>query len=650
MFGEPDPGRWGHKNVHLLNLTNPDDETTLTNTPQRPIASTDLDGDAQSLSALLSIFGLEKSTTYPIAQFGSQWVAPKCKEDENGNVDDEGPCREFALTPYALFEKLDKWRDGHEKERQAVIGGHGTTWAVGGYVDWKNTYNQGNWAPYNPADDSGYETYLEVFSKHGNSEQYVDLPSSFVMHYSDFPTNQVPADDGTPSDEACPPTDVKDHVEGCMCRQQQPGERHKACCEVCYDWVKEHYCNKLPGPLCDKAAERALKGGAKICDELLFSERDLPGLDWGECDQCPASGRLFNEGGGDAPKPLCWRPANGYFPGGSVQAGLATKLEPGCKTYKNKDGDSCHPAKDATCACTEEFPNDDSKAYMDVGFIAATDTHHARPGSVYDENRHFAEVIEGKAYSFGSSLISEFSSTTQQRSYWYTGGIAAVHLPAEQDGNLREEIFKAFQRREIYATSGPRMKLWFYLTNPTSGDEAAMGTSHKGFSGTPKFRVRVVGAPSSNGNCDKVSDSYGLGGKLFVAGVCHDHCYNVDVDDRLAIDKIEVVRIERGTGDIAKAISVTVHECDAAESKSEDGCVIAFDGEAMGSTPVLYYVRALQEPTDAFNADTVRCEEYDANDACVKSKPCESSSGGGEYDCQAEGQERAWSSPIFLYP
>ena len=58
---------------------------------------------------------------------------------------------------------------------------------------------------------------------------------------------------------------------------------------------------------------------------------------------------------------------------------------------------------------------------------------------------------------------------------------------------------------------------------------------------------------------------------------------------------------------------------------------------------VLYYVRAIQEPTRAVNGGGLRCD----GDAC---EPCY-----GDYrvdfedDCLAPTEERAWSSPIYLH-
>ena len=73
-------------------------------------------------------------------------------------------------------------------------------------------------------------------------------------------------------------------------------------------------------------------------------------------------------------------------------------------------------------------------------------------------------------------------------------------------------------------------------------------------------------------------------------------------------------------------------------------CVVEFDDPSYGELDrdLLYYVRAIQEPTPTVNGGGLRC----------RGGECEPCYGNfrtpGEDDCLVDAEARAWASPIFL--
>jgi hypothetical protein len=62
---------------------------------------------------------------------------------------------------------------------------------------------------------------------------------------------------------------------------------------------------------------------------------------------------------------------------------------------------------------------------------------------------------------------------------------------------------------------------------------------------------------------------------------------------------------------------------------------------------IVYYVRAIQEPSLAIGAANLACDRDDSG-KCTKVNLCGDEKGQGEGDCLAGNEERAWSSPIFV--
>ena len=81
------------------------------------------------------------------------------------------------------------------------------------------------------------------------------------------------------------------------------------------------------------------------------------------------------------------------------------------------------------------------------------------------------------------------------RDFLYGSGLAAVHARSRS----RADIWEALREREVYATSGPRILLWFDLVTPL-GNHFPMG-SERVQEDNPRFEVRAVGSFEQEPGC-----------------------------------------------------------------------------------------------------------------------------------------------------
>ena len=337
----------------------------------------------------------------------------------------------------------------------------------------------------------------------------------------------------------------------------------------------------------------------------------------------------------------CFQPPQNHRPMTSIQYGLA---------ISNFDQGADNPQR------------------FNWGFVGSSDNHRSRPGTGYKEVdrmnnteaggprnetwRQFfvpdeEQSAEVRTFSREElTAVAGFQQTEAERqgSFWLTGGLAAVHTT----GRSREDIWDAMQRRETYATSGPRILLWFDLLNENDeGTTKPMGST-VGMDQAPVFRVRAVGSFKQKEGCpDHTAE--GLDAAR-IEEICSGECYNPS-DVRHKIERIEIVRItpQIVEGEVVDNLiqdPYLVIDC----PDTEIGCIVEFtDPEYMeNGRDTLYYARAIQEETLAINAENLRCEYDDAGN-CIEVNPC-----WGDYrvsssdDCLTPTEHRAWASPIYV--
>jgi hypothetical protein len=234
-----------------------------------------------------------------------------------------------------------------------------------------------------------------------------------------------------------------------------------------------------------------------------------------------------------------------------------------------------------------------------------------------------------------SPLVAE-----RMTSFLYPGGAVAVHAR----GRDRDAIWEALERRRVYATSGPRMLLWF---DRIDGPQRAPMGSETSANAAPRFEARAVGAFEQQPGCpERVIDALG---PERVKSLCLDECYHPS-DVRHPIAGFEVVRIRpqlRPDEDITSLVEDPWLSLPCEPDPA--GCSVSFedpDFEAAGRDAV-YYVRALQAPTPAINGANLRTRSEGGQ--VVSQRPCRRGAGSDPSDdCLADVQERAWSSPIFV--
>ncbi len=505
---------------------------------------------------------------------------------------DDGPevypadCVVTAETPRDLFAQLDAWA------LDAIVIPHGTAWGM--YTPAGSTWDK-QLTP--EMHDPKRQTLLEIYSGHGNSEEY--RPWRAVNRDSD-------------GHQTCPPV-RDDYTPSC----QRAGQIIEERCLADGDAPAE----------CAKRAELARQVAA---DAGLQAHLTVPGtdaaewLDAGQCQDCS------------------FKPAFNLRTGTTAQYAMALS-----HFDENEENDPLR---------------------FRFGFIGSSDNHYARGGTGYKEvhREGFTESRDwgGRAAiaAFGGAPREEPSSNPRpfdlettdllafqlfemerQASYFMTGGLVAAH----SEGRDRGAIWDALGRREVYATSGPRILLWFDLMNPpgSRGKTLPMGSELES-NETPVFQVRAVGSFAQKPGCPDYAEQ-ALGSEN-LARICKNECYNPS-DERRQIQRIEVIKIRPQTspGEAFEGLIEDPWRSFDCEPDGE-GCVATFsDPDYAGEgRDAVYYARAIEEPQPAINGGGVRCSE-DAEGQCVSVDLC-GKPGSHASECLSPVEPRAWSSPIFL--
>ncbi len=274
------------------------------------------------------------------------------------------------------------------------------------------------------------------------------------------------------------------------------------------------------------------------------------------------------------------------------------------------------------------------------GLIGSTDSHIA--GGSFDEKNFWSKVgiVDGTAERRGSvppdgkksweGVILD-ANADNWFSRWGASGFAAVW--AEE--NTRESIFDAMRRKEVFATTGTRIKVRFFagfdydnalLDDPEMVSKAyrggvPMGGDLIGEGKAPNFLVWAMRDPLS-------------------APLQRLQIVKVWVEGGKTNEKIfDVACSDNGTPDANyrcpdNGASVNLKDCSiSSDSGTPELKTYWRDPEHKSDQRASYYVRVLENPV-------CRWSTWDAIRAGAQPNP----------KLQATIQERAWSSPIWYTP
>ena len=553
--------------------------------PTRPISirTADVYADGQPL-------GFIKRTGLSLTMRQSRYQDWVRKMAERSSVD---PCPVDVPSPdlpgdchEGAATPGDLFRKLDEWGHTSMVIPHGTAWGYSapGAASWDNQMTGANFNP-------DHQPLIEIYSGHGNSEEYRDFRATAFT------------DQGIPY---CPqPSD--DYYPSCW----RAGEIIRERCQAEGESAVE--CEPRAAATRQLYVDRG-NAGYHVVGNIELEEW----LDAGQCQDC-------------------FLPSLNLRPAMSVQYMMARR----------------------------NFDDPVKPEHLGFGFIGSSDVHTARPGTGYKEYGRRPMTEAGGLQPGGSTTalggpelpprpfgyevdtknLSSIALQESERaaSMLYTGGLVATHAT----GRSREEIWTALKSKEVYATSGPRILLWFNAVTQ-DGARTPMGSTLETTT-TPTFEVRAIGSFKQKPGCPAYSKAALTSERL--EHLCKGECYNPS-DERKLITRLEIVRIQ-------PQISVDEPVADLIEdvwrsfpcAPDPSGCTVTFSDEDFDTSKrdTLYYVRAIEEESLAVNGGGVRCE-YDETGRCIKVNICHGGSNRTPYDddCLAPVEERAWSSPIYV--
>jgi hypothetical protein len=303
-----------------------------------------------------------------------------------------------------------------------------------------------------------------------------------------------------------------------------------------------------------------------------------------------------------------------------------------------------------------------------LGIVGASDTHNGDPGNVREDRfRGHGGVLDDTppellgAWSCpdGGATCASSARTFDQNAFRLNpGGLTGVW--AEE--NTRASLFAALKRREVYATSGPRIAVKLY---------ASWGALPAGVC----TQLAAGQAPTPDGGATLVP--MGADMPAAVAGQAPQLVVRAVADPVLGtpMERIEIIKgwVDASGTPHAQVFSVTgaasgpapAADCSITTAgQPEQLCGVWSDPAFDPTESALYYARVLENPTCRWSTwmcvrQSVDCSQLDSatgalpgaaagyEGCCVITQSGGAYSGTNRFDVI---EERAWTSPVWYQP
>lgn len=248
---------------------------------------------------------------------------------------------------------------------------------------------------------------------------------------------------------------------------------------------------------------------------------------------------------------------------------------------------------------------------LQLGLVGATDTHNSTPGHVKEEGWPGHLGITDDTAQLRVAQKSAGNMDNANRNF-NPGAITG----AWAEENTRESIFAAFKRREVFATSGPRIRPRFYGFSGQS-DPCADASF-------PAQVVQAGGVP--------------MGGTIKPQGT--PRFVVSALKDQTDLAQVDIIK--------ASVVGGQVQEKVYSIPLGGKTCVTWSDPAFNAAAPAFYYARVLEQPTwrwSHYDCQTLKAQS--PNDWLTIAPGCDPQKTQAQGGLDYKIQERAWTSPVF---